>query len=199
MKALIVGGDSTIGKELARELPKVGASVTATSRRPPPFVPYLDLAQPIPQLPACDIAFLCAGIRSFKDCERDPMSWRVNVDGILAVGKQLMRAGAFVVNISTDAVEWSNSALARQKAHAELGLQAFGDPAIVRCTRFDHATAPRAAAFMIEVAMARAPGIFHWSATADAKRMAWEPKAYIEGLGVQDLTIGEVRRMSKAV
>ena len=78
----------------------------------------------------------------------------------------------FVVYVSTDAIEWSDSAYARQKAMAEIGLQAFGDPAIVRCQRFDDATAPRAAAFMIGIAQARAAGIHHWSAASDAKRMA---------------------------
>lgn len=173
MKSLIVGGDSCIGIALAGVLP----GAVRTTRKPSftlnPI--YFDLSTPR-TLPAdvlrLDTAFLCAGIKGFKECERDPLSWRVNVDGILAMGKQLMRAGVFVVYVSTDAVEWSDSAYARQKAHAELGLQAFGDPAIVRCQRFDAATAPRLAAYMIEIAQARKPGIYHWSAAMDAKRIA---------------------------
>lgn len=176
MRALILGSNSCIGRALYQQ------SVQMTDwrmietwhrrRASPRHSIHLDLVEPIPTLPPCDIAFLCAGIKGFKECERDPMSWRVNVDGILSAGKQLMRANAFVVYVSTDAVEWSDSAYARQKAHAEIGLQAFGDPAIVRCQRFDDATAPRAATAMIEIAINRRAGVHHWSAAADAKRMA---------------------------
>lgn len=174
MRALILGADSCIGKALATKLEMVSCWLIETTRRRPHLQHQvcLDLAEPIPTLPPCDIAFLCAGIKGME-CERDKsMSWRVNVDGILAAGKQLMRANTFVVYVSSDAVEWSDSAYARQKAYVELGLQMFGEPAIVRCQRFDDATAPQAARAMISIAQARQAGIHHRSATADAKRMA---------------------------
>jgi len=166
-RVLIVGGDSCIGTALYIELVTLGIDIVSTTRRvvSSPRRKVLDLTQPIGDLPLCDTAFLCAGIKGFKECERDPMAWRVNVDGMLAVGRRLMRRDTFVVYVSTDAVEWSWDAYARQRAMVELGLQSIGEPAIMRCEKFDERTAPRLAQAMIAIGETQQAGVHHWKAT----------------------------------
>lgn len=158
--ALIVGRDSCIGAALVDRVK--AQRVYETTRRPTVgrYV-YLNLAQPIPKLPEAEVAFLCAGIKGFKECN-DPLTWRVNVDGVLSVGKQLLRRGVFVVYVSTGAVEWSDSAYARQRAMVEIGLQAMGDPAIVRAEKFDASNAADLAEKLIAIADTRISGIHHW-------------------------------------
>lgn len=164
-RALIVGGDSCIGTALYIELVTLGIDLIATTRRTDkPQRRYLDLAKQLGDLPLCDTAFLCAGIKGFKECERDPMAWRVNVDGMLAVGRRLMKRDTFVVYVSTDAVEWSSNAYARQRAMVELGLQSIGEPAIMRCERFDERTARQLAQAMIAVGETQQAGVHHWKA-----------------------------------
>lgn len=175
MRALVVGGDGLIGAAVAKACREHGLAVVATTRRPGEINslarPYLDLERPPRHLPACDVAFLCAGIKGFRECEGNAQSWRVNVDGVLAVGRRLLRQMdvPFIVYVSTSAVEWLDTAYARQRAMVEGGLLAMSDAndqvAIVRADKFTAETAPELAHRMIEIAHARADGIHHWVET----------------------------------
>lgn len=165
---LVVGGDGLIGKAVLARLCAAGLPAVATTRRAIPDDKWawlrLDLTEPASELPAADVAYLCAGIKGFRECEGVAETWRVNVDGMVAVGKQLLRQGAFVVYVSTDAVDWSPSSYARQRAQVEAVLQGCGDPAIVRCGRVTSETAPGLAAVLIEIGTQRRAGVHRWNA-----------------------------------
>jgi dTDP-4-dehydrorhamnose reductase len=115
MKAIVIGGDGTIGQALCSSLQAHGHDVVATSRRPIDsgrgFWP-LDLAGPdIEQmpLPQGDVAFFCAAITRFSDCRANPaLARQVNVNGAITTARRLVGQGTHVVLLSTSAVfDWS--------------------------------------------------------------------------------------------
>lgn len=162
MKLLIVGGDGFIGRELTRLAREVcDAEVAATSRRSGASL-HLDLLQMGDvSLPQVDVSFLCAAVADYRACEGNAEAWRVNVDGTIAVAKQLMRAGSFVVFLSSVAAEWAtHSAYGRAKALVECTLQAIGDPAILRFERVTPARLETIALRSLDIGMARKPGIY---------------------------------------
>jgi dTDP-4-dehydrorhamnose reductase len=69
---------------------------------------FLDLSLTVDdwQLPtAISAAVFCAGITKIADCRRDPAStWRVNVEAVVTLIKQLARAGTYTVYLSTNQV-----------------------------------------------------------------------------------------------
>lgn len=157
MRALVVGGSGLIGSALVMVLQSAGHSVIAPTHTE---LDLLDLPPHVP-LPQVDAAFICAGIKGLQPCEGNGMSWRVNVDGALLLGKALMKRGVNLLYVSSDAVEWSNSSYARQKALVEVGLLAAGDPVIVRPCRVSDWSASILAEMMVKVI--GSPGIYHWA------------------------------------
>jgi len=157
MRALVIGGDSLIGKALAAELKTRGHAVIRSSRRREgliePGVLPLDLADPSignVSLPATDVAFFCAAITGFADCREDTSrSQRVNVTSPTAIASRLVVQGARVILLSTSAVfdcrEPTMSAdrpyaprgvYGSQKAEAELQFLALGALAsVLRLTK----------------------------------------------------------------
>jgi dTDP-4-dehydrorhamnose reductase len=157
MKVLVIGGSGLIGSAVVRHFRSCLHEVLAPSHA------ELDLANPPVELPQVDAAVICAGPKGFRPCEAEGAipSWRINVDGVLDIGIRLMRAGASLVFVSTDAVEWADSAYARQKAYAEIGLRAAGSPAIIRPER----VTPEAVvdlAIAIHGALYCSPRVHHW-------------------------------------
>jgi dTDP-4-dehydrorhamnose reductase len=150
--ALVVGGDGRIGRALALALARVGYTVIATSRRGHGHA--LDLAEVARSgavdLPACDVAFVCAAVSSYAACRNDERTARaVNVDAPAAIARALRARGAHLVFLSTNAVYDGEkpfrraeeqpdgaSAYGRSKADAETLLRAI-DPgaAVLRLTR----------------------------------------------------------------
>lgn len=157
--AFIVGGDGLIGGAVAHALN--GKSIAST-RRDKPGAIFLDLLNPPETLPQADVAYLCAGVNGFKQCEGNCNAWRTNVDGVLAVAKTLNRQGSFLVYISTAAVEWSAEMYARQRAMVEIGLNALCDPAIIRPEKVTADNAAEFAAFVIAIGSGHRAGIHHW-------------------------------------
>jgi nucleoside-diphosphate-sugar epimerase len=109
LDALIVGGDSQIGKALIARLRQDERTVMATTRKPPSPVPYelfpFDLRFPI-QLPHAAITFFCTGINGFKPCEADPEeARRINVTLLTAAARQVAADGSKVVLLSSSAAE----------------------------------------------------------------------------------------------
>lgn len=155
MRVLVIGASGLIGAALVEALDAAGHAVLAPSHG------EFDLVSPPAELPACDAAVLTAGPKGFRPCEGNAETWKANVDGPLQVGIALMRRGVQLVFVSTDAVMWSDAAYARQKAHAEIGLLAAGNPAIVRPERVSVERAPQLAQFII--AVIGKPGIYNWS------------------------------------
>jgi nucleoside-diphosphate-sugar epimerase len=109
LDALIVGGDSQIGKALIARLKQDDWKVVATTRKYPPLVeediiPF-DLRWPT-FLPRVRIAFFCTGINGFKPCDANPQEARlINVTLLTAAARKVAAHGARVVFLSSSASE----------------------------------------------------------------------------------------------
>lgn len=164
MRILVVGATGFIGAELLRQARERNhEAVGTTRRRDVPGLWHYDLLQPVGGLPPQppDAAFLCAGVADYRRCEGNAEAWRVNVDGNIAAGKSLMRAGAFVVYLSSVAAEWAgHSAYGRGKEAVELALQCIGDPAIIRCERVTPAKLTEVCEILLGIGIAKVPGIY---------------------------------------
>ncbi|MCA1558155.1 MAG: sugar nucleotide-binding protein [Acidobacteria bacterium] len=108
---VIIGADSLIGVRLMRQMQRLGARVIGTSRRRDALDDshvHLDLAEDVGEwvspVPA-SVAVICASVTRLDACERDPAGTaRVNVQGVHAVAKNLIKAGARVIYLSSNAV-----------------------------------------------------------------------------------------------
>lgn len=134
LDALIVGGDSRIGKALYKKLWQRGYRTNATSRREDfaggPL--FLDLRDPGP-LPAARVTYLCAAVTGFKPCEDDPQeAWHVNVNGTLKVARdQIARGGKIVFLSSSASVSHLSKNYGYYKLKAEQELFTLGENAAV--------------------------------------------------------------------
>ena len=155
MKALVIGSDSMIGRRLAPALRSAGWQVHGTTRRSADGgdLLRLDLADPqcvAVRLPPVDIAFFCAAITRFSDCDADPaLARQVNVLSPVALAERLVAAGTHAILLSSIAVYDGkeprvpaerqvnpNSLYGRLKADAEQAFLALGGAAsIVRFTK----------------------------------------------------------------
>lgn len=110
LDALIVGGDSQIGKALIAKLKQNGQQVAATTRKwPPPepaedIIPF-DLRWPT-FLPRARVTFFCTGINGFKPCEADPAeARRINVTLLTAAARRVHDMSSKLVFLSSAAAE----------------------------------------------------------------------------------------------
>lgn len=127
MKAIVIGGDSFIGKRLREMLAARGDEVQWTSRRGDGL--YFDMLQPI-SLPDCDVAYLCAAATKFIDCESSAEAYRVNVDAPIAIARKL---NGKLVYLSSEAVERAlHTNYGMHKALAENALLSMGGAVIAR-------------------------------------------------------------------
>jgi dTDP-4-dehydrorhamnose reductase len=108
---LVVGSDGFIGGALMRYLKRLGKVVIGTTRRAAVAeegILYLDLLQDVENWPCpqrIGTAWICAGIAKIDICRHEPvLSARINVEGISALARNLVRKGAFVVYLSTNQV-----------------------------------------------------------------------------------------------
>ena len=109
---LIVGGDSTIGNGLVKKFETEGNLVLSTTvfkNMVNERCFFLDLSDDIDDwhLPSTTIktAIICAAITSQEQCQLNPEnSWRVNVRGTVSLVKRLVKAGIFVIFLSSNAV-----------------------------------------------------------------------------------------------
>lgn len=165
MKLLVVGATGYIGSALLHLAHGRGIAVEGTSRRREGigFAHYDLLAPQSGELPACDVAFLCAGVADYRRCEGNAEAYRINVDGNMAAGKRLMvERGAFVVYLSSVAAEWAgHSAYGRHKILVETFLQAIGEPAIVRFERVTPQTLTSTCERLLQIGMEQRAGIHH--------------------------------------
>src|SRR5262245_38308781 len=98
MKALVIGGDGSIGSALTEALLSRGDTVCQTTRRPVLAARNairLDLASfeiDALRLPEADIAFFCAAITSFAACRKDEsLARQVNVARPALLARRLVR------------------------------------------------------------------------------------------------------------
>lgn len=110
-QTLIVGVNSLIGSALAQDLARSGAQVVGTTRRDDAANARrlrLDLGQPFDpaRLPdSVDVAVLCAGVTRQQVCDEQPdYAAAVNVTTTTALTTELVRRGAFVIFLSSNAV-----------------------------------------------------------------------------------------------
>jgi nucleoside-diphosphate-sugar epimerase len=163
MNALIIGADGFIGSNLFRCLPACGHSVIGTTRKGTPGLANYDLLKP-GDLPAAEVAYLCAAVNGFRPCEGNREAYRTNVDGTIETARRLVAAGTFVVFLSSDSVEWIDSAYSRQKALVEVALQLLGGSAIVRAGRVTKFSVGQLVRSLMSIGAARVPGVYHWDA-----------------------------------
>ena len=131
MKAIVIGGDSSIGAALAAALSERGDSVCCTTRRSTPANPHsiqLDLSffnVDAVKLPQADIAFFCAAITRFAFCrENEELSRQVNVFAPISLASRLVAAGTRVVLLSTSAVfDWRSPHVPSQPAQSRHSLR----------------------------------------------------------------------------
>jgi dTDP-4-dehydrorhamnose reductase len=115
MRALVIGGDSAIGRALTNKLKSQQDTVFFTTRRSTPApgnAVHLDLASSDTEtthLPQTDIAYFCAAITGFAACRNDrKLAERVNFSAPSALARRLVDAGSRVVFLSSNAVfDWS--------------------------------------------------------------------------------------------
>ncbi len=157
MRAIVIGADGLVGKALAAALRARGDDVIGTTRRPERVSPGqtigLDFAGPEPasaDLPAADVAFVCAAMAHFADCRKSPeLAERVNFIAPAALAAKLGSRGTRVILLSTSAVldgaaphmaadrpRLGRSTYGRSKGEAERAILASAHgAAVVRLTK----------------------------------------------------------------
>lgn len=149
--SLIVGHTGTLGAAILERTRPLGH-------------PYLRRLEDEPKTEA-KLAYLCAGTKGHAECEGNAAAFRADVDGNIRLAKHLLRQGAFVVFVSTDAVEKMAGAYARNRMYVELALIMQSNVAIVRPGKFDANTVGPLADLCINVGENRKEGLHYWRAT----------------------------------
>src|SRR6266851_3934582 len=107
LRALIVGGDSMIGRALVERIRCSGGEAAGTTRRGDAAQPlFADLGTKRWNLDGSfDVAIICAAVARFADCSRDPAASRgVNVDGVVSIATELASRGSRILFVSTNSV-----------------------------------------------------------------------------------------------
>lgn len=109
-KILVVGSNSKIGRHLIPALENRGDSVFKTSRRRNESgALLLDLLEVDSFLqndpPVVDVVVLCAALTKFEDCRKDDrQAYEINVAGPVRIASFYAKAGAKIIQLSTNAV-----------------------------------------------------------------------------------------------
>ena len=110
-----------------------------------------------------EVAYLCAGTKGFRENEGNQKSFQADVDGNVRLAKMLLKAGSFVVFISTEAVEWgAQTAYARNRLLVEQALWMQDNTAIIRPGKFDRNTVGPLADLCLKVANQKLEGVHYW-------------------------------------
>lgn len=161
---LVVGADGLVGAGLVALMEKVGAGVTATTRRHDAvgakrlFLDLTDAEAKAFRPAGYSVAFLCAAITSIAACEDDPArTQQINVLNTVALAKTLLAAGTQIVFLSSNTVfdgtaAWPNEGTAyspaceygRQKAAVEQQFLRLSTPSVpVAIVRLSKVLTPR--------------------------------------------------------
>ena len=107
--------------------------------------------------------FLCAGTKGFAECEGNRAAFRADVDGNIYLARHVLADGAFVVFVSTDAVETAlGSAYARNRFMVELAIGGLPNVAIFRPGRFTKDNVTEVAKALAHVGLNRIEGLTRW-------------------------------------
>lgn len=159
MSELIIGGAGFIGTAMRRLLP----DARFTSRQHIDERYALDLRNfGADDVPACDVAYLCAGANGAKACEGSQDAFRANVDGPIELARIIGARGGFLVVISSMSVEWLDTAYQRQKLAAECVLRTLPAVGIVRAGRVVGANVDELCGTLIRVGRNRVAGVMRW-------------------------------------
>ena len=125
---------------------------------------YPDAVGEYPAIKDVSLAFLTGGKKGFHECEGNDAVFRRDVDDNIALIKKLLREGAFVVFISTEAVEriGHGAAYSRNRLLVEQFLWTQSNNAIVRPKRFDKSNAGSLAAYCSRIGYNKFEGIHRW-------------------------------------
>lgn len=158
MNTFITGGSGLLGSALF-------AMEELGRRRAPPRHTF-DLGFPDDILGlqgGIDLAFLCAGTKGFAECEGNRKAFLADVDGNTLLAHRLVNQGAFVVFVSTDAVETAlGSAYARNRFMVELAIGGLPNVAIFRPGRFTVASVEDCARACAHVGLNKLEGLTRW-------------------------------------
>lgn len=159
MKAIVIGGDGLIGAHLAQTLRDRGHEVIRTTRRLGDEGALFFNMEHAVGVPKCDVAFICAAVTKFIDCEQDQMAYRVNVDAPVAIATELKAMGATVVYLSSEAVEKAlHTAYGMHKALVEAALAGIGNAIVARIGKTTEANVGSVCDRLIALAMVGKPG-----------------------------------------
>jgi dTDP-4-dehydrorhamnose reductase len=155
-RILVIGADGVIGNALSQSLKRSGKNVLETSRRKEALSNeriFLDFEENISLSGIPDkvsVAFFCVAFNSLEYCRREPAKTAlVNVDNTVKLAKELVKAGTFVVFLSTNLVYDGSVPFTkadtpvspqtehgRQKAEAERQLLVLGNlTSVIRLTK----------------------------------------------------------------
>ena len=154
MRVIIFGANGLLGKALKDIIPGAWEYTRQT----------YDLGTGDPStLPRCDFAFLCAGTKGFAECEGNRKAFLADVDGNIRLARQLLKDGAFVVFVSTDAVETLlNTAYARNRWAVEMALSGLKKAAIFRPGKFTKENVAEAAKVCASIGLNQVEGLTRW-------------------------------------
>ena len=170
MDALVVGGDSMIGKKLASY---IGAA--STTRRGKDGLFYdLGLSKP-ETLPNAKVIYLVASMTRFRDCEISPDAYAVNVDAQVAIAAY--HSKAHIVYLSSEAAEWANqTAYGAQKRACELSLLAvcgYSRLCVVRPRKVLPEAVDSLIVYLSHIGKNRSVGVHRWD---------WEPALRLQSI-----------------
>ncbi len=163
MNSALVIGEGFLGCALIDALAEAGVRVVGSSRDILSSKLYLELTQPIPELPLMDVVYICAAVASYRLCEGNQAAWVVNADSAVSIAKQSIDRGMFPVFVSSDALEFMSNAYTRMKAYAESCILPMGG-AVVRPRKFGPENIASLCHLMIRVGLDRKPGVYRWHA-----------------------------------
>lgn len=148
---VIVGTSGFVGSNLLRVAKAMGKDVASFARHE--FDIVKDNLKFFPK-----VLYLMAGCNGFQKCEGNHMAYRTNVDGTIRMAKK----AAHMVWLSSDSVEWADTAYARQKQLAEIGLQSIGNTSIIRCARITKDNIDDLCRVILERGEEQRPGLYLW-------------------------------------
>ena len=151
---MVIGANGRIGSAMCKELAARKRAFIGTTRQ------TLDVTAP-GVIPPCDVAYLCAAQLRTDPAIAVPDEWAINVDGTIEVAKRLHDKGAFVVFLSSRAVESRNDEYTRMKKIVEKSVDVM-DGAIVRLATVNERLLPDAVNTLLAVGDDRIKGLTVW-------------------------------------
>ena len=160
MRFLVVG-EGLLGCALITALCEAGHEVIGTSREIGSKKLFLNMLQPIRELPPMDTIFICAAVASYRKSEGNQDAWVVNADAPVSITKQARDRDMFPVFVSSAAVEYMSNAYTRMKLYAESCIIPMGG-AVIRPSKFTAENVASLCHLMIRVGSDRKPGVYRW-------------------------------------